>query len=298
MEITKIKGNTYYIKAPTNIGVYIFKNKNCLLIDTGIDNTQARKIDEVLINNGLHPKYIINTHSHYDHCGGNIYFQNNYPGCIVYSSYGEKLRMENTYIQESMLFSADPIKELNVNNKVYSVDFVLDEGQNKINDEKFEVVSLKGHSVDQIGIITPEKVCFLGDSIFSEKIIEKYSFPYLYNISESLKTLDFIKEIDGDFFAVSHSDDFVDRDEILKLCDINITNIEKYKNQILELLDQPLTREDICENLTILNDLVLNFKQYHLNFSTVSAFITYLYGKDLLEYSVENGKLYYYKKQC
>ena len=43
MELTKIKGSTYYINAPTNIGIYVFKNKNCLIIDTGINNTQARK---------------------------------------------------------------------------------------------------------------------------------------------------------------------------------------------------------------------------------------------------------------
>ena len=34
MELTKIKGSTYYINAPTNIGIYVFKNKNCLIIDT------------------------------------------------------------------------------------------------------------------------------------------------------------------------------------------------------------------------------------------------------------------------
>jgi len=34
MELIKIKGNSYYIKAHTNIGVYMFKNKNCILIDT------------------------------------------------------------------------------------------------------------------------------------------------------------------------------------------------------------------------------------------------------------------------
>lgn len=296
MELEKIKGNTYYIKAPTNIGIYTFKNKNCILIDSGIDNTEARKIDKVLAENGLHPKYIINTHSHYDHCGGNIYFQNNYPGCIVYSSNGEKLRMENTYIQQSMLFSAAPIKELDAGNKVYNVDFTFKEGHQKINDEKFEVISLKGHSIDQIGIITPEKVCFLGDSVFSDRIIEKYSFPYLYDIAESINTLNNIKNIDADFFVISHSDNFVDKNEVLRLCDKNITNIEYYINQILELLEQPLTRENICENLTILNDLSLNFKQYHLYFSTVSAFITYLYGLGKLEYSIENGCLYYFRK--
>lgn len=53
MELTKIKGNTFYINAPTNIGVFSYKNKNCLLIDTGINNTAARKIDNVLAENRL-----------------------------------------------------------------------------------------------------------------------------------------------------------------------------------------------------------------------------------------------------
>lgn len=42
MELTKIKGNSYYINFPTNIGVYIFKNKNCLLIDTGKINMMEK----------------------------------------------------------------------------------------------------------------------------------------------------------------------------------------------------------------------------------------------------------------
>ncbi len=95
MELTKINGNTYFINAPTNIGVYTYKNKNCLLIDTGINNTAARKIDNILIENKLHAKYIINTHSHIDHCGGNNYFKDNYTGSLIYSSAKEKLFMEN-----------------------------------------------------------------------------------------------------------------------------------------------------------------------------------------------------------
>lgn len=72
-------------------------------------------------------------------------------------------------------------------------------------------------------------------------------------------------------------------------------NIEKHVNIILELLDQPLTKEDILENLAILEDLKLNFNQYHLYIGAVSAFITYLFHKNLIDYSIEDGKLYYFK---
>ena len=202
MELTKIKGNTYYINAPTNIGVYSFKNKNCILIDTGINNSAAKKIDDVLKANELHPKYIINTHSHHDHCGGNSYFRNNYTGAIVYASQKEKLYMENPELRPAMLYTAFPVKELEVESKEIVVDYVLDYGLTKINDEKFEVIPLKGHSPESIGIITSDKVCFLGDSIYSDSILDKYSFPYLFNLGEDIDTLNRIKDIDADYFMI------------------------------------------------------------------------------------------------
>lgn len=296
MTLAKIKGNTYYINSVTNSGIFTFKNKNCLIIDTGSNNSDAKKIEEILIVNNLHPKYIINTHNHLDHNGGNTYFQKNYPGCLVYTSLKEKLFMENPDFQASILFSSTPPKGIEKSNKSLHVDFILDYGTNKINDEKFEIVPLKGHSIEQIGIITPEKVCFLGDSIFSSEILEKYSFPYLYDIEESINTLNRIKTIDADYFVISHANEVLNKDEIEKLVDKNLENIENYENQIMDLLDQPLTREDILENLTVLNDLSLNFYQYHLNFGGVSAFISYLSSKGLIQYSIEDGKLYYFKR--
>ncbi|MFD3156656.1 MBL fold metallo-hydrolase [Haloimpatiens sp. FM7330] len=295
MQLNKLKGNSYYINAPTNIGVYTFKNKNCILIDTGINNSQAKKIDEVLTQNNLHPKYIINTHSHTDHCGGNLYFQDTYPGCTVYASKDEKTLMENTNIQASILFSGNPLKPLKPHKDCFKVDLTLENGINKINNDKFEIISLKGHSIDQIGIITPEKVCFLGDSIFSNEILDKYSFPFLNNIEESINTLEYIKEIDADYFVISHSEKILNKEDIISLIDRNLTNINNYTEQFLELLDQPLSIEDLLENIAILNDLDLNFKQYHLNFSAVCAFLTYLYDKKFIKYSIENGRLYYFK---
>lgn len=294
MDLNKIKGNTYYIDGPTNCGIFIFKNKNCLIVDTGINNSEAKKINNLLTENNLHPKFIINTHSHLDHCGGNLYFKKNYPGCLVYTSKSEKLFMENQELFSSMLSSSYPSRAFDRSNKPIDVDFILDYGINKLNEEKFIIIPLPGHSIEHIGIVTPEKVCFLGDSIFSSEILDKYSFPYLYNIEDSLLSLNKIKDIDADYFLIGHSKKLLDKKEIMALADKNISNINDYKNEILDLLDQPLTREDILENISILNNLSLNFYEYHLNFGGISAFISYLYNNKLIDYSVEDGKLYYF----
>lgn len=297
MELNKIKGNTYFIDGPTNIGVYAFKNKFCILIDSGLDNSAARKIDDILKENKLHPKYIINTHSHIDHCGGNNYFKDTYTGTLTYTSEKEKLYLENPKLFPTVLFSASPIKKLFDNKKTIIVDEVLNYGTNKINDEKFEIISLKGHSEEHIGIITPEKVCFLGDSLFSYETLEKYSFPFLFNIEDALNTLNTIKELDADFFVLGHGTKMLTKDEIVPLVDANIENIQKYIDSILEIVDQPSTIEDILENILILNDIYVGLRNYFLNLSSTSAFVSYLYNEGLIDLSVENGKLYYFKKQ-
>ena len=281
MELNKIKGNTYFIDGPTNIGVYAFKNKFCILIDSGLDNSAARKIDDILKENKLHPKYIINTHSHIDHCGGNNYFKDTYTGTLTYTSEKEKLYLENPKLFPTVLFSASPIKKLFDNKKTIVVDEVLNYGTNKINDEKFEIISLKGHSEEHIGIITPEKVCFLGDSLFSYETLEKYSFPFLFNIEDALNTLNTIKELDADFFVLGHGTKMLTKDEIVPLVDANIENIQKYIDSILEIVDQPSTIEDILENILILNDISVGLRNYFLNLSSTSAFVSYLYNEGL-----------------
>ncbi|AWZ48093.1 MBL fold metallo-hydrolase [Clostridiaceae bacterium 14S0207] len=294
MELKKINGNTGVILAPTNIGVYTFKSKQCIIIDTGIGNTFARRIESTLDEQGIKPKYIINTHHHSDHTGGNKYFRDNYPGVQVYTTETCKVFLENPHLGSVILYGGYPIKEVLGKPICTQVDSVLQEGVIKINDEKFQILELKGHAEDGIGIVTPDRVCFLGDSLFSHDILEKYSFPFLFNIDDTYKTLKKIKEIDADYFVLGHDKDVLDKEKFLKLIDSNEENLKNYEEQIIELLAQPATKEDLLQNISILNDLPLNVKQYFLNMCTISGFLAYLEEKEIIKCSLEEGKIYYY----
>ncbi|MDD3364483.1 MAG: MBL fold metallo-hydrolase [Syntrophomonas sp.] len=299
MQLTKINGNTYYIPAPTNIGVFQFKDKYTLLIDTGDNNQDARKISEIVQSSNLNIKYIVNTHNHIDHAGGNVFFQEHYPGSLIYASEDEKLFLENAYLFPMYLYGGRPVNELSrhfLKSKKLRIDEVMTAGTCKINEDKFEIIPLPGHARGQIGIGTRDKVCFLGDSLFSQEIIAKYSFPFLFDIKDQLNTYKTIEKLDYDLFVIGHASQIYNPSEIKDLVKFNQDNLKYYLNLALDLFTQPHTREELLEEICILEELQLDFKEYYFSLSTIGAIIAYLHDQEELNYQIENGKLYYYKK--
>lgn len=299
MDLTKINGNTYYISAPTNIGVYAFKDKYTLLIDSGDNKQQGRKIADTLLANNLNIKYIANTHNHIDHVGGNSFFQEHYPGSVFLASGDEQLVLENGYLFPLYLFGANPPRELSrhfLKNKELRVNEVLTPGAFRINEERFDIINLPGHARGLVGIGTRDRVCFLGDALFSQEIIDKYSYPFLFDIEAQLSTYQVIDELDYDYFVLGHADKVYDRTGIRQLKAVNRDNLNYYLDLVRDLLAQPHTREELLEEVAILAELEFDFKEYYFSLSTMGAILTYLHDKAELEYQIENGRLYYYHK--
>jgi glyoxylase-like metal-dependent hydrolase (beta-lactamase superfamily II) len=299
MHLQKINGNSYYIPAPANIGVFQFKDKYVLLVDSGDNKQQARKIDDILKEQKLSAKYIVNTHNHIDHCGGDGYFQENFPGLEILSSGTEKQLIEENQLFPDNLYGGKAPHELArhfVKTPAIRVSDMLVAGTCKINEEKFEIISLPGHSPGQIGIATRDSVCYLGDALFSEEKIAKYNLPFLFDIAAQLETYQTLSQLGYDYYVLGHADQVYNRDQLGQLITFNHSHLQEYIDLAGDILSQPKTREELLEEISILKDLQLSYKEYYFSLSTVSAIITYLYDKKELVYQVENGKLYYYIK--
>jgi glyoxylase-like metal-dependent hydrolase (beta-lactamase superfamily II) len=293
MNLEKINRNTHYIQAPTNIGIYAFKNKNVLIIDSAINRYEAKKIERELKEKGLKPKYIINTHAHTDHSGGNNYFKEEYPGVEVFASEKEKVFMEHPEIHYLISSSAYPSKKLKLR-KESKIDHVVEEGTNKINDEKFEIIDLPGHALGDIGIITPDRVAFLGDAIFSKYTLEKYPLTYNLHLQERLESLNKIKEMDADYFVISHGKKILNKEEICELVEENIKSTNKTISEIVQICEQPLSREEILQEFSILHDIKTNYKGYLVNLCSLTSFLNYMIDNDKIDASVQDGKLVYF----
>lgn len=299
MQLVKIAGNTFYIPGSTNTGVFTFKDKYTLLVDSGAGNSEARKIGEVLASNTLNIKFIFSTHEHPDHWGANTYLQEHYPGSVYYASSDAALYIQNDFLFPASIYGGEPLSGLArhyVKSKKTRVDFPLSPGLHRINDEKFTIISLKGHAPGQMGLITRDQVCFLGDALFSEEILKKYGFPYLRNIQDQLDTMAAIESLECDYYVLGHAEKIYPADEIESLIHLNRNVLEECLQLCLDLMTQPKSREELLEEIIILQELTPDLHEYYLLLSTLGGIATYLHQQDQIDFQVENGRLYFFRR--
>ncbi|MGL4911583.1 MAG: MBL fold metallo-hydrolase, partial [Romboutsia sp.] len=167
MELINIKGNTFYIKGGTNTGVYIYNN-SVLIIDPGLGGLRPKKIIDILESKNLDLKTIINTHEHNDHYGACNQFKDHYKDLNVMSSGYAKIYIEHPelfskYILggKTNIFMDNKLKHKSLDTIL--IDKIVKEGILTIDGVELNIIDLKGHTSGSIGILTPDKVFFIGD---------------------------------------------------------------------------------------------------------------------------------------
>ncbi len=290
MELIQVGKNTYYIKNPTNIGVYKINDTDVFLIDSGNDKDAGKKILKIIDAQGWNVKGIITTHSNADHIGGNRLIQDR-TNCPVYAFGVEKSFTEFPILEPSFLFGGYPFKDLTnkflmaKDSKVTSIDDNLPEG--------IESFLLKGHFFDMIGIKTDDDVYFLADSLMSEETITKYNLFFIYDVKEYLNTLDFLSTLDGICFIASHCEA---TDDISGLIEINRNKVNEIAEKIYSLCDEAITFEDILKSTFDNYNLKMNHNQYVLIGSTVRSYLSYLYNDGKIFFEFKDNKMYWKQK--
>ena len=292
MDLINIDKNTYYIKGGTNTGVYRFSDNKIVLIDLGRSGLRVKKIDKIINNNNFTLTHILNTHEHDDHTGAIYDIIQKYQEAKVLSSQNSKL-----YIENPSLFSQIMIGIKTEDIKKIKVDKILEEGKLTINNEEFQIYNLSGHTIGSIGILTPDKVLFVGDALIDEKLLSKYDFQFIENIQNQLETLDKIENIDFKCMILGHGNLILDKEQSRKLIQINRKSINKYIDQTLEILNTPTTVEKTLQKIILDNELNYNYKEYHYLKTSLIVVINYLVDKNLVTYTLKNGELLYYNTQ-
>ena len=289
MELIKITDKTFYIKNPTNIGVYKVDEKSAILIDSGNDKDAGKKILKILDAEGLKVKGIISTHSNADHIGGNKVIQDR-TGCFIYSEGIEKSIVENPLIEPAFLYGSKPFKELE-NKFLMAKESFVNAAKADL-PEGIEIIPLKGHFFDQIGVKTDDDVYFLADALFSEETIAKYHLFFIYDVKAYLDTLDYIEGLNGRFFIASHCEA---TDNAAELVRVNREKVLEIISNIEEICAEGKSFEEILKDVFDKYQLAMNINQYVLIGSSVKAYLSYLKDSGRITYKFEENRMIWYK---
>jgi len=265
-----------YFPGHVNVGLVI-GGSGAILIDSGLDTQTAKKLKKGLDAIAQPLCAIIQTHAHADHFGGNAYLLGCWPETQVYAPPLEEAVIRYPLLEPIYLnMGAAPPADLR--NKFLlaqssRVDHLLPlEGEIEIGSVPFSVLSLPGHSWQQVGIVCDD-ICFAADSYLGEDLLEKHKLPFLVDAHETIASLEKLLASRYKGYLPGHGPFTTSSQEAVSK---NIDLHHKIYAEIEGLLQEESTLEEalarLCERLHIAIEDATGFVLFR------TAFMGYLVG--------------------
>lgn len=290
MRLENICGQTYAINYPSAVGIYVLPNRECILIDSGASQAYAARTLKIIEQQSWKLIAIINTHSHGDHSGGNKYLQDSC-GCSIYASPIEAAYLNHPVLAAYSLYHSVSMQEFR--NKYYTVpagtiNSVIEGDSLEFQGKRMLIWSLPGHSLGHIGIETPDKVLFAGDSLVDKSIMAGSGFYHLEDIKSQFKTLDRLKESESIY--LSHGG-FLDNPEAV--IQSNQELLKNNLNLLESIIGKGCTREEMVSRLAD-KGVKVNKKNYFRLLTSTSAYAAFLHNSGRVQIAVQEGRLLFY----
>ena len=135
------------------------------VIDAGNMNERENEVlAKFIADNGLKPKYALNTHGHFDHLLGVDFLREKYGAQLAMSSKDEFLLKCASVSAELFGVKADALPE--------AIDVDLEGKESiKFGNTELKIIPTPGHTPGHVAFFEPEsKVLFTGDTLFRESI--------------------------------------------------------------------------------------------------------------------------------
>ena len=284
-DLRQVGERTWYVFCHDIFGFYQLNDTDVCMIDAGWSDDAGHFAQKVLEEKGWNLKFIINTHTHIDHLGGNRVLMEKW-GCPAYATRIDRVFAEYEVLEPSYMFGGRPSKGVQEAfmhpGKIGWKDieeFELPEG--------LEIVELPGHTFGMIGVKTSDGVWFVSDALLNRRALEKYPFGYLIDVEAYLNTLEELKSFEGEYFILAHGKDA--GPDISELVDLNIANIERHISFIKESCRGGKNFDLVVRDVFLEYGIKCNEIQYTLIGSAVRCFLTYLQDRGELECYADDG---------
>lgn len=285
--LEQISGPAHYVAGRVNIGVVI-NGKEAVFIDSGLDESQARKAAQAIEQAKLRAVAVINTHAHADHSGGNAFLRKR-AGVAVYAPPIEAAFIQHPELEPFYLFGAAPFPAIDgkwFHAAPSPVDHILGSTVFLCN-LTLEILPTPGHSINQVGVLTTD-VAYLGDALMAPSLLERYPIQYCYDVAAHRKTLATLATLEKAWYVGAHFPPTRDLEGALAA---NRRNLERTAEAVLGSVYSAATTEEVVARAAeALGVLSMDPPAYLLNAAAIKAHLSEHVREGRLEFEIQSGR--------
>lgn len=221
MNIHTIKGKTSYIaRHGALIGLYFITERQVLMIDSGVKPDE--EMLDFLRGQELDIKAVLCTHMHPDHVANNL---------ALHRDFGAKVYMT----EEPFRFKWEGYP--------YGI---IRPGRQEFFGVEIEALEACGHSPGQLALITPDKVCFVGDAVISQPLLAQSKLPYIEDVEQAIISMEKLRRLHCNYFVAAHEAVLLPS-EFSALVDENIQKELELYERLRLTVDKPMEIEQAIE---------------------------------------------------
>jgi glyoxylase-like metal-dependent hydrolase (beta-lactamase superfamily II) len=283
----------WVVPGGVNIGVLLNDEERAVLIDTGLNDTSAKRALKVVREElGAEVAAILTTHAHADHFGGNATVVKR-TGATVHAPAFDEAFLRYPLLQPIFLYGgADPLDSLRgrfLLADASPVDVIVHPGDHEVAGVRMEAVPLYGHSPGQLGYLV-NGVFFCADVVLPASVLDKYRLPYLFSLSDHLQAMDRARTIEHTVAAPGHGP-MLAPDALNALIDQNQGLIYQVLDAVLALAAAPASSETVLLGLLRQFEApVYDASSFYLFQPTAFAFLSHLQRSGQVEHEIREGQ--------
>lgn len=226
---------------------YCLSEREWILLDCG-SHFDRERLMAYLSEKKIQVRGVLCSHAHYDHVENNRCMQETYGARIVMTAFDAGM-VHDALSLKSCFYSHTPTdNELFCGDMICRADQILppDVKEAEVCGVNFEMLPLPGHAASHFGIVTPDKVMYLADSLFTPSVLEKEKLFYMLSWTQALETMKELEQLPYHQYILAHQGISY---EVKELARDNRQHLLKNLEELLDLCAGESTLEELTRRL-------------------------------------------------